>query len=136
VLNQLGQRELDGAEQFLPVLPGPLPDRLDVAADRVAARDRQRQPGPVRRRDLDPAARDLGFPVGAVGELGRPVQHPPDRQLGLPPPGVAAVGARRRIGLDRAPQFLPDELPDASLEERAEQGRDPRPAAVGLAHGL
>lgn len=90
----------------------------------------------MRGRDGDAFVGDLGFPVTAVGDHRRPVQHPPHGDLRLPAPGVTAVRARRGVRFYDAPHFAPGELGRLPFQEGPEQRGDPRPAAIGLAHGL
>ena len=134
--DQLGQRELLGGQQRLPVLRRPFLDSLDVTAHALAACHGQRHAGTVRGRDGDAFVSDLGFPVTAVGDHRRPVQHPPDGDLRLPAPRVTAVRSRRGVRFYDAPHCALGELRRLALQEGPEQRGNPRPAAIGLAHGL
>src|SRR5580700_4303236 len=90
----------------------------------------------MRGRDSDAFVSDLGFPVTAVGDHRRPVQHPPDGGLRLPAPGVTADRARWGVRFYDAPHCAPGELRRLPFQEGPEQRGNPRPAAIGLAHGL
>ena len=118
--DQLGQRELLGGQQRLPVLRRPFLDSLDVTAHVLAACDGQRHVGAMRGRDGDAFVSDLGFPVTAVGDYRRPVQHPSQGDLRLPAPGVTAVRARRGVRFYDAPHCVLGELRRLPFQEGPE----------------
>ena len=107
-LDQLGQRELLGAEQRLPVLRRPVLDRSRRRSrrgplpPRPASRRRR-----ARRRSAMPSSAISGLPSrGAVTAVGR-VQHPAHRRRFVCLRLASRPSAPRRpVRLDRAPHRL------------------------------
>lgn len=136
MLQQLSERELHGSEECLPVRRRPVRSGLHVATHASTAGHGERHSRAMRRGDGDTVAINPRLSVATMRYRWRAAEHSLNGHPRLSPPAVTAVRAGNRVGFDDASGLASGELRDLPLEERAEQGGSPRPAAIGLAHGL